>query len=129
MPLFVTLFDILHSNYKFLFIFLILEKKKKAQANNENSSPLQDEKKSEEDSNDDYLDEEMKAEDRNCLEKISTILSDHKKDIINYIPPQSRQDMRDKRMSRVQEKLVALSSGADIANIPSTLVSCCWFLE
>ncbi|RXG73203.1 RNA-binding protein 25 [Armadillidium vulgare] len=98
------------------------EKRKKAQNGNESSSPLQDEKKDDEEEDPlAYMDDAMKAEDRNCIERIVLILSDHKKDIVNYIPPQSKQDVRDKRMNKVQEKLVALSSGADIASIPSTL--------
>lgn len=71
----------------------------------------------------DYLDEDMRQEDAAALRRINEILSDHKKEIMNYVPPPNKNDMREKRMSKVQEKLVALSSGADIANIPTTTVS------
>lgn len=74
------------------------------------------------DGDDDYLDEDMRLEDAAALRRINEILSDHKKDIMNYVPPPNKNDMREKRMSKVQEKLVALSSGADIANIPTTTV-------
>lgn len=94
------------------------EKRKKAKQNGD-SSPLQDEV----DEGDDYLDEDMRVEDTAALSRINSILADHKKDIMNYVPPPNKHDMREKRMSRVQEKLVALSSGADIANIPTTTVS------
>ncbi|KAK4324029.1 hypothetical protein Pmani_005316 [Petrolisthes manimaculis] len=93
------------------------EKRKKAKQNGD-SSPLQDEVT--EESDDSYLDEDMKQEDLMALRRINDILSDHKKDIMNYVPPPNKNDMREKRMSKVQEKLVALSSGADIANIPTT---------
>lgn len=74
------------------------------------------------DGDDDYLDEDMRLEDNQAKRRILEILSDHKKEIMNYVPPSNKNDMREKRMSKVQEKLVALSSGADIAQIPTTTV-------
>ena len=81
------------------------------------------------DDSDSYLDDEMKAEDRSIRLQIDSILQDHKKEIQNYVAPSNRNDHRDKKMTRVQEKMVALSTGADIANIPSSAVSKClvWF--
>lgn len=93
------------------------EKRKKSKQNGE-KSPLQDE-----DDEDSYLDDEMKAEDKSIRIQIDSILQDHKKEIQNYIAPPNRVDHRDKKMTRVQEKMVALSSGADIASIPSSAVS------
>ncbi|KAG0719996.1 RNA-binding protein 25 [Chionoecetes opilio] len=91
------------------------DKRKKSKQNGD-ASPLQDEQEEGED----YMDEEMRQEDVTALRRINDILTDHKKEIMNYIPPPNKNDMREKRMSKVQEKLVALSSGADIANIPTT---------
>lgn len=91
------------------------EKRKKAKHGSD-SSPLQDELEEGED----YLDEDMRVEDAAAMERISAILSEHTKDIVNYVPPHSRHERVEKRMSKVQEKLVALSSGADIASIPTT---------
>ncbi|KAK7068830.1 putative RNA-binding protein 25, partial [Halocaridina rubra] len=91
------------------------EKRKKSKQGLD-SSPLQDEVEEGED----YLDEDMRVEDATAMECIANILSEHRKDIVNYVPPQSRHERVKERMSKVQEKLVALSSGADIANIPTT---------
>ncbi|KAB7495008.1 Cleavage stimulating factor 64 [Armadillidium nasatum] len=105
------------------------EKRKKAQNGNESSSPLQDEKKDEEEEDPlAYMDDAMKAEDRNCIERIVLILSDHKKDIVNYIPPQSKQDNLDD-MDDVEEGKRELIS-REITMFRETMkvnIICFWF--
>lgn len=74
------------------------------------------------DEEEEYMDEAMQHEDSVCRHDITTILNDHRRDILNYIPPPSRADMREKKMSKVQSKLAALSGGMDIAGVPSAAV-------
>ena len=70
----------------------------------------------------DYMDESMQQEDTVCQQEITNILNEHRRDILNYIPPQPKTDMRDKKMNKVQSKLAALSGGVDIDGTPSATV-------
>lgn len=74
------------------------------------------------DDDEDYMDDNMQREDSVCRHDITTILNDHRRDILNYIPPPSRSDIREKKMSKVQSKLAALSGSVDIAGTPSSTV-------
>ena len=124
---------------------LFAEKRKKARPNSNEKSNDKEEDKDKDDSSpsdslsddkdddnksdildddddEDYMDETMLREDSVCRNDITTILNEHRRDILNYIPPPSRADIREKKLSKVQSKLAALSGSADIAGTPSATV-------